>query len=190
MKQIKQSVMAFIVLTIITGLIYPIIVTGVSQLLFSYQANGSLIKIDNQIRGSELIGQNFSSDKYLWGRPSATGNYPYNAMASGGSNLGPTNPQLFSTVKDRVAKLLAINNNPVPIDLVTSSGSGLDPEVSIAAAYFQMSRIAKARNMTGDQVEKVINMYAKYPIWGIWGTPRVNVLQVNLALDQINHGGN
>ena len=187
MKHFRPAIMAFFLLAIITGIVYPLLVTGISQVLFPYQANGSLLKVNGQLIGSELIGQNFTQDKYLWGRPSATGDHPYNALASGGSNLGPSNPDLLAAVKDRVTKLNATAMNPVPIDLVTSSGGGLDPEISIASAYFQMARIAKARGLSQDNVEDVINKYAKYPLFGILGEARVNVLQVNLALDNVKY---
>ena len=184
MRQIRASIMALIILTLITGLIYPLFVTLVGKTVFSKQANGSIITIDGHAVGSELIGQNFVGDKYLWSRPSATANYPYNALASGGSNLGPLNPALISAIKDRIAALAKTNPSiAIPVDLVTSSGSGLDPEISVASANFQLDRIAKARSMTPEQVMSIINKYSQYPILGFLGEPRVNVLEVNLALD-------
>lgn len=187
MKQFRPAITLFIILSIITGIMYPFVVTWVSREVFAYQANGSLLVVNGQVIGSELIGQSFESNKYLWGRVSATADLPYNALSSGGSNFAPTNPQLISEVKDRLAKLNPASNTPVPVDLVTSSASGLDPEISVAAAYFQMDRIAKARGMTVDQVEDIINQYAEYPLLGIWGEARVNVLKVNLALDKIKY---
>lgn len=183
MRQLKPALMAFILLTIITGVIYPLLVTGIGKALFANEANGSLVEVNGQVIGSTLIGQDFHNDKYLWPRLSATSDHPYNALASGGSNLAPSNPQLLQNVESRVAALGATAMNPAPIDLVTSSGSGLDPEISIAAAYYQMARIAKARNISQDVVENIINQYAKYPLLGFLGEARVNVLQVNLALD-------
>ena len=184
MKQIRASIMALVILTIITGVIYPLFVTLVGKTFFPYQAGGSIILINNEPVGSELIGQQFTADKYLWSRPSATGNYPYNAMASGGSNLGPLNPALIASVKDRTTLLAKTNpNTPIPVGLVTASASGLDPEISIAGAYFQVARIAKARNQTNEQVLAVINRIATYPLFGFIGEVSVNVLKVNLALD-------
>lgn len=185
MQQLRPAILTFILLTIITGIIYPFVVLGIGQILFPKEANGSLIKINDTIIGSSLIGQNFSSDKYFWGRLSAASDHPYNGLSSGGSNLGPSNPQLLENVKARVQLLGASSMTPAPIDLVTSSGSGLDPEISIASAYFQMARVAKARGLSQDVVENIINKYAKFPIWGFLGEARVNVLQINLALDGV-----
>lgn len=183
MKQLKSALLTYIVLVIITGILYPFIVFGFGQILFPDKANGSLISVNGQIVGSSLIGQNFSGQKYLWSRPSATTDYPYNAMASGGSNLGPSNPQLFDTIKSRVQSLGATSMYPVPVDLVTASGSGLDPEISVAAAYFQIERIAVSRGLTAAVVKEMIDNNASYPFLGIFGEARVNVLAVNLALD-------
>ena len=184
MKYIRSSIMAFIGLTIICGIIYPLIVTGISQLLFNHQANGSIIIQNGQAIGSSLIGQQFTQDKYFWSRPSATGNNPYNALASGGSNMGPLNPALLATVKDRAAQLQKTNPNvAIPADLVTASGSGLDPEISLAAAYFQIPRVAKARGINEDILKSLIQQYAKSPILGFLGENRINVLELNLALD-------
>ena len=185
MKQLKPALITFIVLTILTGVIYPLIVFGFGQAFFPYEANGSLVTYNGKVIGSTLIGQSFTDKRYLWGRPSATGDHPYNPLASGGSNMGPSNPQLLNAVTARVNDLGATPMNPVPIDLVTSSASGLDPEISIASAYFQIVRIAKARGISGDVVENIINRNAKYPLLGFIGEPRVNVLQVNLALDGV-----
>lgn len=190
MRELKTAMGLFIILLIFTGIIYPLTVTGIGQFLFPYQANGSLIKVDGQIHGSELIGQHFTSDRYLWGRPSATANYPYNTLASGGSNLSPTNPKLVLSVSEQVAKYAVYNTNnlPIPVDLVTSSASGLDPEISLAGAYFQMERIALAREVSPEEIRKVIDQFAKYPLVGFLGTARVNVLNINLALDKMNAG--
>ena len=185
MQQLKPALITFLFLSLITGIIYPLVVLGFGQTLFSHEANGSLIEVNKQLVGSSLIGQNFRSNKYLWSRPSATSDHPYNALASGGTNLGPSNPQLIDSIKARVESLGATSMTPVPIDLVTSSGSGLDPEISIASAYFQMARIAKARGISQDAVEDIINKYAQSPILGFFGEARVNVLQVNLALDGV-----
>ena len=212
MRQLWRAIRAFVILSIITGVIYPLVVMGISQALFPHQANGSLITVNGQMIGSELIGQNFSLDKYLWGRISATSDHPYNSLASGGSNFAPvdtqlidqlmakderplssgsnfapSNPQLIAEVKGRLTQLKPSLEAIVPIDLVTSSASGLDPEISVAAAYFQMERIAKARGMTVNQVQDIINQYANYPLLGIWGEARVNVLKVNLALDKMKY---
>jgi K+-transporting ATPase ATPase C chain len=185
MQQLKSALMTFILLTIITGVIYPLAVFGFGQLFVPYEANGSLIRQNGQIIGSELIGQSFTENKYLWGRPSVTADHPYNALSSGGSNLGPSNPDLLKAVTDRVNNLGANAMTPAPIDLVSSSGSGLDPEISIASAYFQIKRIAHARGMSEDKIEDIINQNAKYPLWGFIGEPRVNVLKVNLAMDGV-----
>lgn len=184
MKHLKSALLTYIVLVIITGIFYPFVVFGFGQMLFPNKANGSLISVKGQIVGSSLMGQNFSGQKYLWSRPSATTNYPYNTMASGGSNLGPSNPQLLETIKTRVQSLGATSMYPVPVDLVTASGSGLDPEISIAGAYFQVDRIAKARGFDSAIVKDLIDKNASYPFWGIFGEARVNVLAVNLALDK------
>ncbi|HLX52294.1 MAG TPA: potassium-transporting ATPase subunit KdpC [Aquella sp.] len=184
MKQLKSALLTYMVLVIITGIFYPFIVFGFGQMLFPEKANGSLITVNGEVIGSELIGQNFSGQKYLWSRPSATSDFPYNAMASGGSNLGPSNPQLFDTIKSRVQSLGATSMYPVPVDLVTASGSGLDPEISVAAAYFQVDRIAKSRGLDSVVVKNIINKNVSYPFLGIFGESRVNVLKVNLALDK------
>ncbi len=185
MKQLKESFLALLLLTVITGVIYPVITTLIGQFCFNYKANGSLIKVKGEIVGSELIGQNFSSDKYLWGRPSSTSDFAYNPLASSGSNLGPLNPALLSGIHDRVAILESINKGiAIPVDLVTASASGLDPEISLASAYYQIPRIAKARNISNDAVKVIVDQIANEPLFGIWGEHTVNVLLVNLALDQ------
>ena len=187
LAQIRPAIVTFILLTVLTGVFYPLAVTGIAQRFFSKQAEGSLIISDNgKIAGSSLIGQNFDDPKYFWGRISAT--IPaYNASASAGSNLGPLNPALLDEVKGRMAALKAAdpdNNAPIPVDLVTSSGSGLDPHISLAAADYQMARVARARGVTPEVVTRIVSQNTQGRFLGILGEPVVNVLQVNLALDQ------
>jgi K+-transporting ATPase ATPase C chain len=184
---IRPAVVLFVLLSVITGLIYPLLVTGIAQVLFPEQAAGSLIERDGQRIGSRPIGQNFTDPKYFWGRLSATGPYPYNAAASGGSNLGPLNPALKEAVESRIAALRAAdpgNNAPVPIDLVTASASGLDPHISPAAAEYQITRVARARGLTPETVRALVAQHTKARQWGVFGEPRVNVLELNLALDR------
>lgn len=185
--QLRPALMTLLLLTIITGLLYPLAVTGVAQALFPRQANGSLIVQNGQVLGSSLIGQPFDDLKYFWSRPSATSPFPYNAAASGGSNLGPTNPALIKAVQDRVATLTAAdpdNPVPIPVDLITASGSGLDPHLSPAAADYQVRRVARARGMDEDVVRRLVAEHTEGRQWGVLGEPRVNVLLVNLALDR------
>lgn len=185
--QLRPALMTLLLLTIITGLLYPLAVTGVAQALFPRQANGSLIVQNGQVLGSSLIGQPFDDLKYFWSRPSATSPFPYNAAASGGSNLGPTNPALIKAVQDRVATLTAAdpdNPVPIPVDLITASGSGLDPHLSPAAADYQVRRVARARAMDEDVVRRLVAEHTEGRQWGVLGEPRVNVLLVNLALDR------
>lgn len=186
MKYIRQSFITLMVFTIICGIIYPLAIYGIGQLFFANQANGSLIEKNGQFIGSKLIGQQFTQDKYFWSRPSATTNYPYNALASGGSNLGPLNPVLLDQINERATKLRKSNNSntAIPVDLVTASGSGLDPDISLAAANYQVERIAKARNLTTQQVQDLINQYAQHKLFGFLGEASVNVLELNLALDK------
>jgi K+-transporting ATPase ATPase C chain len=188
-KVIKPAAMMLVMLTLLTGIIYPALVTGIAQALFPAQANGSLIR-DSQGKavGSALIGQSFSNDKYFWSRPSATGPYSYNAGASSGSNLGPTNPALAEAVKARIEVLRAAdpeNKAPVPVDLVTSSGSGLDPHISPAAAEYQVNRVAKARHIDPGKLRELIRSHTEGRQWGFLGEPRVNVLMLNQALNAI-----
>ena len=153
-----------------TGILYPSLITGISQLIFPHQANGSLIIQNDQVVGSELIGQSFTDPKYFWGRISLTNQFPYNASTSGGSNFGPANPVLLEQVQERITELKAVdpnNNEPIPVDLVTASGSGLDPDISIASAYYQAERIAHVRDISIGSVEKLINEYTTYPTFGI-----------------------
>ncbi len=183
---LRPALMMLLILTVLTGLMYPLAVTGLAQLLFPNQANGSLIVRDGKVIGSQLIGQYFDEPKYFWGRPSATAPFPYNAAASGGSNLGPTNPALIEAVKARVAALREAdvgNHKPIPVDLVTASGSGLDPHISPAAALFQVRRIARARGLEESIVENLVIQYTEGRQFAFLGEPSVNVLKLNLALD-------
>ncbi|MBL8071122.1 MAG: potassium-transporting ATPase subunit KdpC [Nitrospira sp.] len=184
--QLRSALMMFFILTILTGVAYPLAVTAIAQLLFPHQANGSLIYKDGKPIGSTLIGQPFDDPKYFWGRPSATAPFPYNAAASSGSNLGPTNPALIETVKTRVAALKAAdprNDAPVPVDLVTASGSGLDPHISPAAAEYQVRRVARARGREEAFVRTLVSQHTEGRQLGMLGERRVNVLALNLALD-------
>jgi potassium-transporting ATPase KdpC subunit len=183
---LRPAITLFAVLTVLTGIVYPLAVTGISQLLFARTANGSIVTVNGTAVGSELIGQPFSAPEHFWSRPSATGPQSYNAAVSSGSNLGPLNPALTDAVKARIDALKAAdpgNDKPVPVDLVTASGSGLDPDISLAAAYYQATRVAAARNVTVDHIEMLIEQHATRPWLGIFGEPRVNVLRLNLALD-------
>lgn len=186
LRTLRPALVLFVVLTIITGLVYPLVTTTVGQWWMPYQANGSLIEKDGKAVGSSLIGQHFTDAKYFWGRPSATGPYGNNAAASSGSNQGPLNPALADAIKTRIAALKSIdtdNNLPVPVDLVTASASGLDPHISPAAAQYQLARVAKARGLTQELVSQMINQHTELRQFGILGEPRVNVLKLNLALD-------
>ena len=183
---IRPALVTFAVLTALTGAAYPLVVTGIGQAVFSQEAAGSLITRDGKPIGSSLIGQNFSDPKYIWGRPSATAPMPNNATASSGSNQGPLNPALVDAVKGRIEALRAAdpgNTAPVPVDLVTASASGLDPELSVAGALFQAARVAKARNLSPKQVQDLIAQHTEGRWFGFLGEPRVNVLRLNLALD-------
>jgi K+-transporting ATPase ATPase C chain len=187
-SQLRPALVSFVLFSIITGLLYPLAVTGVAQAIFPQQANGSLIMKDGQPIGSALIGQPFDDPKYFWGRLSATSPFPYNAAASSGSNLGPTNPALIAEVKARIESLKAVdpqNTQLIPVDLVTSSASGLDPHISIAAALYQVRRVARVRGLKESQVRALVDQYTEDRQFGILGEPRVNVLMLNLALDVV-----
>jgi K+-transporting ATPase ATPase C chain len=184
---IRPAVSLFVLLTVITGVVYPLAVTGAAKAAFPAQAAGSLIVKDGKPVGSSLIGQNFSDPKYFWGRPSATAPMPYNAAASGGANLGPLNPALVDAVKARVEALRAAdpgNTVPVPVDLVTSSASGLDPHISPAAALYQVERVAKARGLDPAAVRRLVQKHVEGRQLGVLGEPRVNVLELNLDLEK------
>jgi len=186
MSHLRAALVSLVVLTGVTGVVYPVVVTAIAQLVFPYQANGSLIVKDGKVVGSTLIGQSFDDPKYFWGRPSATSPFGYNAAASSGSNLSPTNPALVKSVQERVDALRAAdpgNTAPVPVDLVTTSASGLDPHISPAAALYQVSRVAKARKLQPDAVRTLVERHTEGRQLGFLGEPRVNVLALNLALD-------
>jgi K+-transporting ATPase ATPase C chain len=188
LKELKPAFVMLLALTLLTGVAYPLLVTGFAQGLFSNQANGSLIEQNGKVVGSAQIGQPFSDPQYFWGRPSATGPTPYNAAASSGSNQGPLNPALEEAVKTRIAALQAADpsqNAPIPVDLVTASGSGLDPHISPAAAAWQAPRIARLRGLSEVEVAKLIASHTQARQLGVLGEARVNVLQLNLALDRL-----
>jgi K+-transporting ATPase ATPase C chain len=185
---VRPALVLFVALSALTGLAYPLAVTGIGQAAFPEQARGSLLWRQGKAVGASLIGQNFTDPKYLWGRPSATSPMPYNAAASGGANLGPSNPALREAVQSRIDTLRAAdpgNAAPVPVDLVTASGSGLDPHISVAAARFQAGRIARARGLPAARIEEQIDKYTEDRLFGFLGEPRVNVLKLNIALDAI-----
>ena len=188
MKDFKTALSMFLCLTLLTGVIYPLVVTGFAQLFFPQQANGSFIKQGDKIVGSLLIGQSFTDPHYFWGRPSATSPYPYNGASSSGSNLASSNPALISLIKKRAVVLHQFNLDqkaPIPIELLTASGSGLDPEISPLAAYYQIPRIAKENHLAEKDIEFLIRHHLINRTFGVLGEPRVNVLQLNLALDQL-----
>jgi K+-transporting ATPase ATPase C chain len=184
---LRAACVIFVLLTLVTGVAYPLVVTGIGQTLFPRQSQGSLIDADGVVRGSELIGQPFDGPQYFWGRLSATSPMPYNAASSSGSNLGPTNPALVDAVKGRIAALQEADPEKkdvkIPVDLVTSSGSGLDPHISPAAAEYQVTRVAKARQISVDEVRKLVAKHTSGRTLGMLGEPRVNVLTLNLELD-------
>lgn len=186
MRQIKYAILFLLVLTVLTGVVYPLVVTGFAQAFFRTKADGSIMSVGGRQVGSELIGQPFSDPKYFWGRLSATAPLPYDAAASSGSNLGPSNPSLRAAAQARIDALKAVdpgNAGPVPVDLVTSSASGLDPDISIAAARYQTPRVARYRGLTPAQVNSLVDRCIEGRQFGILGEPRVNVLKLNLALD-------
>lgn len=184
---LRPAIVLFAVLTLICGVLYPAAVTGIAQAAFPAAANGSLVEKDGQVVGSSLIGQQFTAPGYFWGRPSATGPMPSNGGGSGGSNQGPLNPALQEAVKGRIAALRAAdpdNTAPVPVDLVSASGSGLDPEISLAAAQYQAARVARARGMSQERVNALVEQHTQLRALGLFGEPRVNVLALNLDLDK------
>lgn len=186
-NQIKPAIVMLLLFTVLTGVAYPLAVTLVAQIALPNQANGSLLGGNEQPLGSELIGQPFTRPEYFWGRPSATSPTAFNGAASSGSNQGPTNPALLDAVQARVNALRYADpshSSGVPVDLVTASGSGLDPDISLAAADYQISRVAAARHMQPEQVRELVRRYTEGRQWGVFGEPRVNVLKLNLALDQ------
>lgn len=187
LKQLRPTLVTLILFTIITGVVYPLVVTGIAQLVFPEKANGSIIKKNGKSVGSELIGQPFTDPKYFWSRLSATGSFAYNAGASSGSNYGPLNPAFLDVVKKRIQDLKAadsLNTEPIPVDLVTASGSGLDPHISVAAALYQLPRVTRSRNLSEAKVRLLIDQYTQGRQLGVLGEPGVNVLELNLALDE------
>lgn len=190
-RQLATALRLFALFTLLLGLAYPLLVTGIAQLVFPRQANGSLVERDGQVVGSALIGQSFAGPGHFWGRPSATSPFPYNAAASSGSNLGPTNPALVERVQADVARLRAAHpgQGAVPVDLVTTSASGLDPDISPAAALYQVERVAAARGLAPAAVERLVREHAHGRFLGVIGEPRVNVLELNLALDALDAPG-
>src|SRR5215469_1661049 len=185
---LRPALVLFLLLSLLTGFIYPLLVTAIVQLLFAHQAAGSIVMRDGRAVGSQLIGQSFSDPRHFWSRPSATTPQPYNGAASNGSNLGPLNPQLTDAIKTRIAALQAAdptNSAPEPIDLVTASASGLDPEISPAAANYQAARVARVRGLAPERVQALIAQHTEGRLLGVMGEPRVNVLELNLALDAL-----
>jgi K+-transporting ATPase ATPase C chain len=189
---LRQGATMLLLFSILVGIVYPVFVTVVAQGLFSAQAQGSMIRRDGQVVGSELIGQPFDDPKYFWGRPSATAVFPYNASASNASNLGPTNPSLRDAVQQRIDALRAVdldNRGAIPVDLVTTSASGLDPHISPAAAYFQVARIARLRGLDAARVRSLVDAHVEAQAFGLLGERRIHVLRLNLALDELSKSG-
>ena len=187
-RAVRPALSLLLVMTLLTGIVYPVVITGISKLVFPRQAQGSLVIRDGKLMGSALIGQSFTDPKYFWGRPSATAPQPYNGIGSAGSNLGPLNPALIDKVKANAQALRDAdpgNSAPIPVDLVTASASGLDPEISIAGARYQSARVARARHLEPAQVEALIAAHERARLLGFLGEPRVNVLELNLALDSL-----
>jgi len=185
---LRPALVLLLILAVLTGGVYPLVVTGIARVTFPGQAAGSLLTRDGRPVGSQLIGQSFAEAKYFWGRPSATTPQPYNGLASNGSNLGPLNPALLDAIRARIAALRDAdpdNHAPVPVDLVTASGSGLDPEISVAAARYQAGRVARVRGLQPPAVQELITAHAQGRLLGVLGEPRVNVLELNLALDSL-----
>jgi potassium-transporting ATPase KdpC subunit len=188
LKQFKQAFLLLIAFSVLTGIVYPLAITGIAQIVFPKQANGSLIYRDGHPVGSSLIGQSFTDPRYFWSRPSATSPMPYNAESSGGSNLGPTNTDLAKAVQERIAAIRKFdpdNKAPIPIELVTSSASGLDPHISPAAAEYQVARVAKARGLDENTVRQLVVKHIEGRTLGLLGEPRVNVVELNLDLDSV-----
>ncbi|OFW46151.1 MAG: potassium-transporting ATPase subunit C [Actinobacteria bacterium RBG_13_35_12] len=187
-EQIRSAILMFVILSLLTGIFYPAFITGAVYIFFPHQATGSMLYRNNKLLGSVLIGQEFTDPKYFWGRISETSPVAYNSSSSSGSNLGPSNPALIEKVKARIRALKEFdpdNTNPVPIDLVTSSASGLDPHISIAGAYYQIPRVARMRSLTEDTIKAIVNRHTNGRIFGLIGEPVVNVLELNLELDSI-----
>lgn len=185
---IRPALCLFLVMTVLTGVVYPFAVTGLAQVLFRDQASGSLVMVDGHAVGSSVIGQSFSDPGHFWSRPSATAPQPYNATASSGSNLGPLNPALTDAVKARIEALKVAdpnNTSPIPVDLVTASASGLDPDISVAAARYQAARVARVRGLPVEAVQSLIGSHARGRLLGLIGEPRINVLELNLALSSL-----
>ena len=185
---LRPALVLFLIMTVLTGLVYPAAVTGIAQLLFNHQANGSVVMSGGRAVGSSVLGQSFSGPGYFWSRPSATSPQPYNGLASSGSNLGPLNPALTDAVKSRIEALRAADptdTQPVPVDLVTASASGLDPDISVAAALYQAGRVARARGLDPAAVRTLITAHTRGRLFGVIGEPRLNVLELNLALDAL-----
>lgn len=188
MKVLARALKLLIIMIGITGIIYPLTVTAIGQVFFENKANGSIIEDNGKQVGSELIGQNFSDPKYFWGRPSSTVDYPYNALGSAGSNKSPVSDELDNAIKERVATLKKFDNSgkQIPVDLVTASASGLDPHISIESAKYQVSRVAKLRNISEETLSTLIDNIAEKPVLDMFGTPKINVLKLNLELDKIS----